>query len=174
MAKIPFSKLGIKINTDISYVTIGEYQIEVKQYLPMEEKAALVANIMNFSVDDTGFYNPLRVKTFLTLEIMYTYTNLGFTAKMKEEGLKLYDTVISSGLFDKIIEAIPTSEWEELQNSVWQTIQNVYDYKNSAMGILEGIATDYSDLNLDADALASKVLNPESLATLKELMPLAQ
>ena len=118
MAKIPFSKLGIKINTDISYVTIGEYQIEVKQYLPMEEKAALVANIMNFSVDDTGFYNPLRVKTFLTLEIMYTYTNLGFTAKMKEEGLKLYDTVISSGLFDKIIEASGNSVKRELAKTL--------------------------------------------------------
>jgi hypothetical protein len=45
--------------------------------------------------------------------------------------------VLSSGLFNKIVELIPEDEWEDLQNTVWHTISNIYEYKNSAAGILE-------------------------------------
>lgn len=174
MAKLPFSKLGIKINTDVVVISRGEYDIEIRKYLPMEEKATLVSTVLNHSIDDTGFYNPLRVKTFLTLETVYAYTNLSFTEKMKENGLKLYDTLVSSGLFAEIVSCIPEDEWKDLQNTVWHTISNVYDYKNSAMGILEAVALDFNDLNLDANTLTNTLLSPENLATLKELAPLVQ
>jgi hypothetical protein len=85
MAKIPFSKLGLKLNSDIKTVNIGEYNIEVCSYLPMEEKAILISNVINNSVDDNGYYNPLKIKVFLTLEVLYFYTNLTFTTKMKED-----------------------------------------------------------------------------------------
>jgi hypothetical protein len=42
------------------------------------------------------------------------------------------------------------------------------------MGILEAVSADYSELKLDADNLTDTLLNPESLQTLKSLMPLAQ
>lgn len=174
MAKIAFSKLGIKLNTDVKILPWNEQDIEVRQYLPMEEKADLVARVINNSLDDNGYYNPLKIKVFLTLETMYLYTNLTFTSKMKEDGLKLYDLLIGSGLFTQIVELIPKEEWNDLQNTVWHTISNVYEFKNSAMGILEAISEDYSALNLDANALTETLLNPESLATLKELAPLAQ
>ena len=82
MAKIPFSKLGIKLNTDIASFSWGEYEVEVRQYLPMEEKAELITRVINLAADDNGYYNPLRVKVFLTLETTFAYTNLTFTAKM--------------------------------------------------------------------------------------------
>lgn len=174
MAKVAFSKLGIKLNTDVKILSWSDQEIEVHQYLPMEEKADLVARVINNSLDDNGYYNPLKVKVFLTLETMYLYTNLTFTTKMKEDGLKLYDLLVGSGLFAKIVELIPAEEWNDLQKTVWDTIANVYEYKNSAMGILEAISEDYSTLNLDANAITETLLNPESLATLKELAPLAQ
>ena len=174
MAKIAFSKLGIKLNTDVKVLPWNGQEIEVHQYLPMEEKADLIARVINNSLDDNGYYNPLKVKVFLTLETAYVYTNLTFTAKMKEDGLKLYDLLVGSGLFGQIIDFIPEEEWKDLQKTVWDTIANVYEYKNSAMGILEAVSADYSNLNLDANALTDTLLNPESLAVLKELAPLAQ
>lgn len=174
MAKIAFSKLNLKIDTSTTIVTINGQSVEVRQYLPMAEKADMVSRIVNCSVDENGFYNPLRVRTFLTLETIYTYTNLTFTEKMKENEMKLYDIFISSGLYDAVIDAIPASERKALNDSVYSIIDNIYEYKNSALGILENIATDYSNLELNADVLTDKVLNPESLSTLKELLPLAQ
>ena len=170
MAKIPFSKLNLKVNTEVATIPYGDYSIEVRKYLPMEEKANMVSDVLNWSVDENDFYNPMRVKVFLTLATVYTYTNLSFTAKMKEDGLKLYDILVSSGLFDKIVECIPADEWEDLQKTVWQTIANIYEYKNSIMGVLDTIQTDYNNLNFDLETLKNNINDPNSLTLLKEIL----
>lgn len=172
MAKLPFSKLGVKSNTDVALVTYGDYTIEVRKYLPMDEKAKMITTILNYSADDTNFYSPLKVKVFLTLEVMYTYTNLSFTDKMKENYLKLYDTVVSSGLFDEIVKAIPEEEWDNLQDTIWDTIDNIYNYKNSAAGVIEVIANNYNATNFDLATIQEKLSNPDEMTLLKEILPL--
>lgn len=112
----------------------------------------------------------MRVKVYLTVETMYAYTNLTFTPKAKEDALKLYDLFIGSGLFNSVIECIPAEEWKDLQDSVWETITNIYDYKNSVMGILEAINSDYNNLNLDATEIQTKLGDPENLALLKQIL----
>jgi hypothetical protein len=52
MAKIPFSKLDSKINSDIKNIKFvnskgEEISIEVKYYLPTEEKMIMISNIIN-------------------------------------------------------------------------------------------------------------------------------
>lgn len=173
MAKVPFSKLGLKVNSDVTVITFNDYDIEVNRYLPFKEKTELASNIINYSVDDNGFYNPLKVKLYMVLEVVYAYTNLTFTPKMKEDPFKLYDALVSSGLFEQIVHAIDPSDWATIQKDVWDTIENIYNYRNSAMGILEMISTDYSNLQLNAENITDKLLNPESLSTLKALAPLA-
>lgn len=173
MAKVPFSKLGLKVNSDVTVITFNDYDIEVSRYLPFKEKTELASNIINYSVDDNGFYNPLKVKLYMVLEVVYAYTNLTFTPKMKEDPFKLYDALVSSGLFEQIVHAIDPSDWATIQKDVWDTIENIYNYRNSAMGILEMISTDYSNLQLNAEGITDKLLNPESLSTLKALAPLA-
>lgn len=173
MAKVPFSKLGLKVNSDVTVITFNDYDIEVNRYLPFKEKTELASNIINYSVDDNGFYNPLKVKLYMVLEVVYAYTNLTFTPKMKEDPFKLYDAIVSSGLFEQIVHAIDPSDWATIQKDVWDTIENIYNYRNSAMGILEMISTDYSNLQLNAEDITDKLLNPESLSTLKALAPLA-
>ena len=172
MAKLPFSKLGLKTSSDIGIIIWNEQEIEVKRYLSFKEKTEVASNAINYSVDEHGFYNPLKVKLYLTLETVYAYTNLTFTAKMKEDPFKLYDALVGSGLFAQIIAEINSEDWQALQKDVWDTIKNIYDYRNSAMGILEMIATDYSNLQLDVNDLTDTLLNPDSLNTLKSLAPL--
>ena len=135
MAKVPFSKLQASINgcdTCVSYMNRSgeEIKYEVKHYLPFKEKLELVSNIINKSIDDNGFYNPMRVKMNMALEIVYAYTNLSFTDKMKEDPFKLYDILVSTGIFTDIVNVIRGKDWIEIQDSVWATIKNIYDYKN--------------------------------------------
>ena len=178
MAKVPFSKLQANLKTDViecSYNNKNNEPIifEVKTYLPFEKKLELVSNVINQSIDDNGFYNPMRVKLFMTLEIIYAYTNLNFTDKMKEDPFKLYDILVSTGIFANIIEAICENDWIEIQENVWATIKNLYDYKNSAMGILDMISTDYKNVDFDLSAIQEKLADPNSLDLLKEILPLA-
>ena len=175
MAKVPFSKLQASVDgcaTGISYCNKAGEDIlyEVKHYLPIKEKLELVSKIINQSVDENNFYNPMRVKIFMVLEIVYAYTNLSFTEKMKEDPFKLYDILVSTGIFTDIVNVISEKDWAEIQDNVWSTIKNIYDYKNSVMGVLEAVSSDYSNLDLDATAIQQKLSDPENMKLLRGIL----
>ena len=175
MAKVPFSKLQASVNNSevqISYANKNgeEIKYEVKTYLPVKEKLDLVSRIINQSTDDNGYYNPMRVKIFMVLETTYAYTNLNFTEKMKEDPFKLYDILISSGIFNDVVNAINSEDWNIIQEDVWSTIASIYEYKNSVMGILESVRSDYDAVNVDMGELKDKLANPEDLALLKDVL----
>lgn len=175
MAKVPFSKLQAKVDggaTRIFYYNLAgeEVYYEVKHYLPFEEKLELVSRIINQSIDDNGFYNPMRVKYNMVLEIVYAYTNLSFTEKMKEDPFKLYDILVSTGIFTDIINVIREKDWSEIKENVWDTIDNIYKYKNSAMGILEAVSADYSNLSLDATTIKEELSNEDNLKLLRDVV----
>lgn len=175
MAKIPFSKLQVKVNNEVTLLSYnnsaGEpVNYEVKRYLPFVEKLELVSRIINNSIDDNGFYNPMRVKLYMTLEVVYAYTNLSFTDKMKEDPFKLYDILISTGIFNDIINCICDKEWPEIQENVWDTIENIYNYRNSVLGILEAVKEDYQGVSFDASEINKNISNPENLELLKQVL----
>lgn len=170
MAKIPFSKLGLKINTDVMVISYNELNVEVVKYLPMTNKLDLITSVINNTVDDNGFYNPVKLEVFLLLEIISEYTNLNFTAKQKEDPLKLYDILSSSGFAAQVLEAIGEDEITSLRASVFNTIKSIYDYRNSVLGILESITTDYSELNLEASEIQEKLANGENIGLLKDIL----
>jgi hypothetical protein len=55
MAKVSLTKLGLKVNQDIKTISFNGQEIEVKQYLPVNEKLILIGNIINASHDDNNF-----------------------------------------------------------------------------------------------------------------------
>ncbi len=175
MAKVPFSKLQASINgsdcQNFYYNRAGEeVRYEVKHYLPIKDKLELVSNIINQSVDDNGFYNPMKVKLYTVLEVVYAYTNLSFTDKMKEDPFKLYDILVSTGIFADIVAVIRENDWKEIQENVWTIIDNIYKYRNSVMGILENISKDYSNLDLDASEIQQKLADPENMQLLRDVL----
>lgn len=170
MAKVSFSKLGLKVNQDVKNIAFNDQTIEVKQYLPINDKLELIGNVINLSADDNNFANPMKVDLFTTLEIIYAYTNINFTDKQKEDFLKLYDSILSSGLADMIFNAIPEGELNQLLIAIEKSVKAVYDYKNSALGIMESISADYSNLDLDASAIQEKIADPNHLSFLKDVM----
>lgn len=171
MAKVSFTKLGLTKNSDVSIVEWNGQQIEVKDYLPMSEKLELVSTIINNSIDDNGYYNPMRVYINTIIEVILTYTNISVTEKQKEDIVKLYDLFVSSGLSSKIIgETINPYEYQQIQKWIYETINSIYNYKNSVMGILDTISADYSNLDLDATAIQQKLGDPENLELLKSVL----
>ena len=167
MAKVSFTKLGLKKNEDVGILHINEQDIEVKQYLPINEKLELISSVINSAADENNFSNPVKENVFLTLEILYHYTNINFTDKQKEDPVKLYDLVVSSGLVNKVTDLIPEEELDEVINGVAQSVKAIYTYRNSVLGILESISQDYSTLNLDATEIQQKLADPDNMALLK-------
>ena len=170
MAKVTFSKLGLSKNTEVKEIEWNGQKIEIKQYLPIEEKINLIGKVLNESVDDNGYYNPIRLNIYTNMEIIMAYTNISFTEKQKEDILKLYDLFYGCELVDKIFEIIPEDEINDITDWTYEAIDNIYDYRNSAAGIMEAIGRDYSDLELDADKIKGDIANPENLSLLKDVL----
>ena len=170
MAKVSFTKLGLTKSQDFVEIHLNEQVIEVKSYLPVNEKLELISNVINLSADDNNFANPVKVMVYSTLEIIEAYTNISFTDKQKENPTKLYDLFEGNGMTKMIFNAIPNNELTMLNNAIKDSIEAVYKYKNSAMGILESISSDYSNLNLDVDTLYTKMADKENLNVLKEVL----
>lgn len=170
MAKLSFNKLGLIKNQDIVNITFNDQVIEVKQYLPVNDKLQLISNVINQSADDNNFANPIKVDVFTVLEIINFYTNISFTEKQREDPAKLYDLIISNNLAKIITDAIPQVELDELMSGIKDSVEAIYKYKNSAMGIMEAISTDYSNLDFNASEIQSKLADPENMNFLKDVL----
>lgn len=171
MAKISFSKLGLKKNEGVKTVKINDLDIEVKQYLPVNDKLILISNVINAAAaQGESFRNPVKIDVFGSLEIVYNYTNLIFTDKQKEDPGKLYDLLEQNGILNKIIEAIPEEEYNFLIDGIDTTVDSFYEHQSSALGILEAVNTEYSNLDLDASAIQSKLNDEGNLELLREVL----
>lgn len=170
MAKASFANLGLKVNQDVVTIKFNDKEIEVKQYLPINDKLELATRVINKAEDGNNFANPLKIRMYTALEVVYTYTNLNITDKQREDEIKLYDMIYSSGLFAAIQTAIPQEEWDELMRGIWDSIEHIYKYRNSVMGILDTINKDYSNLNFDITDMQQKLADPENMGFLKDVL----
>ena len=170
MAQVTYTKLGLKPNFDeIAIIHCGNEQIEVKQFLPLEKKLEVLTSIINNSIDERGFYNTARIDFNIKMEMLYAYTNIKFTDKQKENPMKLYDNFIASGLMKQIWNLIPEDDRDWFEKHTNASIVSIMNYRNSVYGILDSLQTDYSNLNLDVDAIKNKLTNDTNIKDLKEI-----
>lgn len=171
MAKITFTKLGLKRKDEVKTVNINNNAIEVKQYLPINDKLALISRVINLSHDSSNnFANPVQVEVIGTIEIIMAYTNLSFTEKQKEDYAKLYDLLEENGITKDLIGAIPGDEYAFLIDGINESIEAVYKYQNSVLGVLEAVSQDYSNLEFDAANIQQQLADPNNLELLRGIM----
>ena len=170
MAKLAFSKLGLKVNDTVNPLMFGGNNIEVKMYLPLEDKITLVQTILNDTVDNNGYYNPIQLEANKVIEVTAAYTNLSFTEKQRENITKLYDQLVSSGFWSMLSASIPNSEMSYINGKIEKLIDNIYKYRNSAVGILENMNLDYEKLGLEAADIEKQLGNKENLKLVRDIL----
>lgn len=170
MAKIGFTKLSLKRKNEVKTMTINNNQIEIKQYLPVNEKLDLIARVINGAHDQNNFPNPIKIEVIGTLEMIMAYTNISFTEKQKEDIPKLYDLLEENGVIKDIISQIPEDEYNFIIDGINKTVDAVYTYNNSILGILEAVSKDYSNLDFDATQIQKKMADPENLKLVRDVL----
>ena len=169
-AKPTFAKMGLKMDTNVKVIKIGEQEIEVKQYLPVNDKLVLIGNVISSAADDNNFSNPIKLEVFTALEIVFAYTNIAFTDKQIFDAGKTYDILESNGIFNEIIDAIPKVEYKSIIDGVEECSDAVYTYRNSVMGILDIIGQDYSNTQYEATSIQKALADPQNLSLLKDVL----
>lgn len=172
MAKVSFSKLGLTKNTNVNIIEYNGQNVEVKQYLPINEKAILISNVLNYTISNglMRFINPVQLEVFTVLQIVEKYTNINFTEKQKEDPVKLYDLIVSSDFWNKILDNLNKEEYNIILNYIDKSINSFYNYYNSVYGILDNMNKEYETLNLDATEIQKKLSDPEHLSLLKDVV----
>ena len=172
MAKLPFSKLNLKkVKDEVKIIKFNDMDIEVKQYLPINDKLQLIVNVITNAADGNRFYNPIKIEAFSTLEVLFMYTNLTFTDAQKKDLSKLFDICVSNGLVKEVMAAIPKNELDGLLELVYTSADNIYNQMNSAVGILENLRTgDFGDLTQQATDIQQKLADPKNLELLRDVL----
>lgn len=170
MAKLSFNKLKLKMSEEVVNIIFNEQTIEVKKYLPINEKLEMAGRILSLSADENRFWNIGKIDLFFNLEILYNYTNIVFTDKQKDDPCKLYDLVKTSGLLTEVKRVIGNDELEKTYDILMETVKAIYTYNNSVMGILDNISKDYSNLDLEASEIQKKLADPNNLTLIRDVM----
>lgn len=173
MAKTSFTKLNLKKNTNIKTFNWNEQIIEVKQYIPIQEKLDLIQRVIELAGEgDEGFYNIVKLELYYKIETLKKYTNISFTEKQLEDVCKLYDLITVNNFWDKFLENIPKEEIEYLWNNICNIAREITTYNSSITGILSAIGQDYALSNLNLQDLAKIIQDPNELGMIKDIIPL--
>lgn len=173
MAKVSFTNLKLKVNTEVNTFQFGENKtkIEVLKYLPIEDKNDLI-HIALQNAEENGIYNDILLEMYFNLYIMYFYTNINFTDKQKEDPAKLYDQMESNGLITQVIANMDDDEYSNLFVYL-NTIKNeMLTYKNTAGAVLQSVIQDLPR-NMSAAADIINNWSPEQFESVRRLAEMA-
>ena len=135
MAKVTFTSLKLKVKDDIKTVDLGDKILEVKQYLPAEDKYDLIMITLQES-KESGVYNQFKMDMFFHLNLVFMYSNIQFTDKQKEDLVKLYDLLESNGIISAVVAAIPEEEYNYLFDAMNDIAEAYSKYDNSFAGVV--------------------------------------
>ena len=99
MAKISLNKLNLNKGTNTNIININDCEVEVKTYLPIEDKMSLVELVVQESME-YGFVNPVKLEKWFNLYFVYKYTNISFSEAVRKDEDALYDLLETNVVFD--------------------------------------------------------------------------
>ncbi len=118
---VSFAKMNLKLNADVKTIAINNNtEIEVKQYLPVADKLAIITASIYDGYEE-GIINPLLLDVNFYLNVVFKYTNIAFTDKQKEDKFKLYDILETNDIFALVMKNIPDEEWTTLYEAFIST-----------------------------------------------------
>ena len=62
-------KISYQDKIENKEITYDGQTFNVRSWIPMEDKLALIGNIINASIDDNTFYNPARLHIFYVMNM---------------------------------------------------------------------------------------------------------
>jgi hypothetical protein len=163
-----YTDLNLHINEETKTIEFNNDFVIIKQYLPVEQKLELIGKAMNYAHDSNNFSNTIKGNVCLDIMIIDYYTDIEFDEEMEID--VVYDELSSKGLLDQIKNEIPCKELDFISYGFCSIVDNYYKYRNSVLGILDIMKTDYSDLEFSIENLQEKLANGENIDLLKKIL----
>lgn len=171
MSKINVGDLReiVKGLNKVKAIEIGETKIEVQQYLPMIDKLTLAksAGMSAINEDDTlQVVNENSLQIAFRILVIKLYTDI----KLPKDNYDAYDLLMSSGVYDAVVSAIPNNEMFELEQVLVNHIQELNDAYNKENKIENIVKNALENLKDMGQELISKLPDEDGLAGLMQGM----
>ena len=125
------------------------------------------------SIDETRVFNSVKFNVIRAIEGLKAFSNIEFTDEELEDYGKLYDRLNQNGLISVFYANLVTSDIETaawVNGNMEEMIRAMYDYNNTAYGIMEGIVQKYKDTEFDVERLTNEMKDPDTVPFLKEVI----
>ena len=163
MAK--FEDFNLKLNKALKVIKVNGKDISVKQYLPAEDKNAILEIAMQ-QADQGTILNTFALDAIFHTYLVLKYTDIEVDLSQFENILDLYDLLESNDVITAVVAAIPAEEYTSLRDYLKEMVDNYLTYRNSARALVEqfsffapNIAEKLADAsqNIDVDKLKQVV-----------------
>lgn len=148
-----------------------DIQINIRHYLPIEDKAKLISFVVENSLDEaTGCFSPVRTNVFFALGVLMYYTDIEFDG---EDYAQYYDTLEKNGVIDRIFEQMEEDELKFVESLVTDTVEDIARYNNSFAGMLGNMSSEASALGDSVQDVLFRIKNDggaEALAAFKDMV----
>ena len=170
MAKVSLSKIIPIKKMDDVVVDINGEQVVIKQYLPVDEKVALVERVLNASIDETNYFSYAKLNVYSQIEIVKAYTNISFTEKQLEDIPKLFDLLIINGIIKIVKDNIPYAEYINIHDMIYDDADRLGKHLNSFLGVMKVVQQDYDLTKMNVDNLMNTLGDKESVGLVKDIL----
>lgn len=131
-----YADLDLQNNQETKIITINGVEIEVFQYLPVLEKYKLINLTLAESLEN-NVYNPIKAEVFFNLNLIFNYTTLFFTAEEMLDAYNLFDKLEQNKVIEKVVAAIPETEYKYLLENLITTMTRNTQYISSVAASLD-------------------------------------
>ena len=172
---IKFSELALEYNESVKEVQYGDKVLEVKQYLPQEEKGALIKFVLESALDPvTNVFSPLRLDIYFAIAVAAWYMGIEFSEEDLNDAGKLYDILETNGINQLIVNNVPAAEYEDVQRLVAETAADMAKFNTSFVGVMNNLQNSNMDINSQLEDILSKIKDENNLSLIKEIREIGQ
>lgn len=174
-----FSDMNLEIKEESTKIQVlnsktdETINLEVRDYLPIDEKVQLIQFVVSNAVDDmTGCFSPVRTEIFSMIAICRWYAGIVFDEELSEVGV-MYDKLETNGIINAIISAIPEDEYTFINQLITETCKDIARYNNSFMGMMKFASENTSSLDSEVRDILEKIKDNEGmeqLSTIKDIV----
>jgi hypothetical protein len=142
------------LGDNVKVVNFHGIDIEVKQYLPIQDKIDLVGTAYVSGVDigdDLETVDSCKVNILFKLLLVNAYTNIKFN-----NNLRNYDLLLESGLYEVVYDNIPKDELFGLHDMLFDVVEDgkrEIEQRNSIPFIIKGFVNKIVDFFSDEKKL---------------------
>lgn len=147
--RIPVSAIGTFQSEDPVFIQFGEATVSLKRKISYQEILDLVQLVVDFSITDQPILSGVIKNITLDMAIIKYYTNL--ECSIFEEGTALeqiyeeYGVLVDFGVIDEVKAKMDFNQKSFIEKTVAETLSSIIDYRNSAKGIIDSLASSAAD-----------------------------